>query len=298
MGTLGYHNLLMQKGYAFDSADAYLLNIAVHKFISSEAQSATRILAEILGECPWCEGHGRRNTHVLAIAPTTTNSILCNAGTPGIEPQISNYYVMAGAKGSFVRKNKYLAKLLESRLTEAEQIEQTWEQIRLDNGSVQKLNCLTDAEKAVFRTAYEIDQRHLIRQAADRQQFIDQGQSLNLFFDANADAEYIAETHLLAEELGLKALYYVRSTSEMNKAIAGNDKPIVVYSRPDCPYCIKAKQLLDKHGLVFIDIHKSQGRVPEIWIDGEKLDDGYTSLAKLLGHSAQSAEPGCTSCEG
>jgi len=302
LGTLGLHSLYMQQGLPFESKEAYALNEQIHKHIAKDAKIASKLLAEALGEPEWCKGFGIRNTHLTAIAPTTTNSVLCNAGTPGIEPQISNYYVMAGAKGSFVRQNKYLAKVLEKHYGEG--IEQAWTEIRSANGSVQNLAKLSTKEKQVFKTAYEIGQMHIIRQAADRQKYICQGQSLNLFFYANANAEYIADTHLLAEELGLKSLYYVRSTSAMNTAIANQEKPIVVYSRDNCPYCHKAKALLCKLNLPYTEYHKPQGKVPEIWLDGAMLEDGYTSLATLLGSETVLADANlldtssCTGCEG
>ena len=292
LGTMGLHNLYMQQNLPFDSPEAYSLNKSIHSYIAKEAKKATQLLAKELGEPEWCKGFGIRNTHLLAIAPTTTNSVLCDAGTPGIEPQISNYYVMAGAKGSFIRKNKYLAKLLKN--------DESWEQIRLANGSVQGLAELTDYQKRVFRTAYEIDQEHIIRQAADRQEFICQGQSLNLFFYDNANAKQIIDIHILAHELGLKSLYYVRSTSPMNAAISSNrQKPIVLYSRPDCIYCKRAKQLLEQKQLPFTEYFKAEGRVPQIWIDGEMLEDGFNSLKQLLVPDAIKADANsCTSCEG
>ena len=290
----------MQQRLPFESAKAYALNIVVHKQIKQQAIQASKILAKELGEPDWCKGFGIRNTHLLAIAPTTTNSVLCNAGTPGIEPQISNYFVMAGAKGSFVRRNKYLAELLTERYGES--AETAWQQIKLANGSVQGLAELNDYEKSIFRTAYEIDQKHIVAQAAERQEFICQGQSLNLFFYADADAQYIANVHILAEEAGLKSLYYVRSTSAMNSAIQTTAKNIIVYSRADCPYCQKAKALLNELNLPFDEYHKAEGRVPEIWIDGEKLDDGYSSLSNIFMPQAISADanlmPACSSCDG
>ena len=302
LGTLGLHNLYMQQGLAFESEKAYALNIEIHKQIKQQAVKASQILAKELGEPEWCKGFGMRNTHLLAIAPTTTNSVLCNAGTPGIEPQISNYFVMAGAKGSFIRQNKYLANLLAK--VYGENAETAWQQIKLANGSVQGLAKLSDKDKAVFKTAYEIDQKHIVQQAADRQKYICQGQSLNLFFYANADSDYIVNIHLLAEKLGLKSLYYVRSTSAMNSAIVHDKLNIAVYSRPDCKYCKKAKALLNDLGLPYAEYFKPEGRVPEIWIDGEELPDGYTSLNQMFEPQSVLADSNllpstdCTSCEG
>lgn len=302
LGTLGLHSLYQSKMLPFESKKARELNVEVHKFIKDEAEKATKILAIDLGEPEWCKGYGRRNTHLVGIAPTTTNSVLCNAGSPGIEPSIANYFVMTGAKGSFERKNKYLKPIVEKKFSNPDLI---WSKIRENDGSIQNIEGFTKKEKEVFKTAYEIDQMEVVRQAGDRQHYVDQGQSLNLFFNHDADAKYIIDAHLLADEVKLKSLYYLRSTSEMNNTSL-TDSTFVLYTREDCIYCQKAKALLDSLSISYTTYEKPEGRVPIIYVDGEKLDDGYASLLEMFNNIKPSSveadknlkEPSCTGCEG
>lgn len=299
LGTLGYHSYLMKNMLPFESSEAGLLNVQIHKFIRDECERATTYLAKDLGEPEWCRGYNRRHTHLTAIAPTTTNSVLCNAGTPGVEPQVANYYVAIGAKGSFERKNKYLDKIITERFANTQAI---WAKIRERNGSIQGMNEFTQEEQDIFKTAYEIDQRAIVIQAGHRQRYIDQGQSINLFFNHDADPQYIVDTHLLADSVRLKSLYYVRSTSEMSANGKTQIENVVMYTRDDCPYCHKAKELLDSFGIPYRTVNKPDGRVPEIWIDGEKLDDGFTSLEALLLNKKPSSieidKNSCGGCEG
>lgn len=304
LGTLGLHSLYMSKGLPFESPEARQLNIEVHQLVQEHAKHASRLLAELLGEPEWCKGFGLRNTHLIAIAPTTTNSVLCNAGSPGIEPISANYYAMAGAKGTFVRKNKYLEPIVEARFDNPGMV---WAEIRKANGSIKAIKGFTEHEKLVFKTAFEIDQAELVRQAADRQQFVCQGQSLNLFFYEDASAEHIINIHLLADKLGLKSLYYIRSMSKMQTASAiAQAQYVFMRTRPDCPYCQKAKDLLDGLSMQYDTEFKPDGKVPEIWLDGELLQDGYTSLVQimqqkgnvLIADSNLADSTICGSCEG
>lgn len=210
LGVLGWHSLLQSEGTAFDSFRATLLNKAIFSRIQSEAERATKDLAKEYGEPEWCKGHNRRNTHLVALAPTVSNSIISGNVSPSIEPWAANVFAKKTAKGTFVQHNRYLkSKLDESNKNTPE----VWKSINSMEGSVQHLDFLSADVKEVFKTAFEIDQRAIVQQAADRQKFIDQSQSLNLFFNNSVDPKYVHEIHWKAWESGVKTLYYVRTSS-------------------------------------------------------------------------------------
>lgn len=217
IGVLGWHTLLQQKSLQFDSFDSMMLNAEVFQTINKKAIETSKELAKIHGEPEWCRGTGMYNSHLMAIAPTRSNSIISGDVSPGIEPIIANAYTDKTAKGVFIRKNKALIELLESY---GKNDDQTWKKILADNGSVQSLRFLTDHEKEVFKTAYEINQMALIRQAGQRQKFVDQAQSLNLFFPADADPRWFHAIHMEAWKAGVKTLYYCRSTSVIKGDVA------------------------------------------------------------------------------
>ena len=179
--------------------------------IKTEAEAASRKLAQEYGEPLWCQGTGMRNTHVLAIAPTVSNSRIggCSAG---IEPQPANVYTFNGAKGTFIVKNKELEKILIEKKKNTNKI---WDQILADEGSVQNLpnDILSEEEKEVFLTFAETNQLELVRQAAIRQKYIDQTQSLNLAFSPKDSPKWINQVHMEAWKLGVKTLYYLRTDS-------------------------------------------------------------------------------------
>ena len=227
VGVLGWHTLLQQKGLSFDSFEAMMLNAQVFKTIHEKAISASKELAVIHGEPEWCKGTGMYNTHLIAIAPTRSNSIISGDVSPGIEPIIANAYVDKTAKGVFIRKNKTLIAALEVHNKNTDEV---WKQILVDNGSVQSLKFLTDQEKEVFKTAYEINQKAIIRQAGQRQKYVDQAQSMNLFFPADADPRWFHEVHMEAWKAGVKTMYYCRSSSVIKGDVAsrGDD---------DCKAC-------------------------------------------------------------
>ena len=212
LGVMGWHTFLQQKGMPFNSiaSTAYTHNIFSH--IRNEAETASRQLAVEYGEPTWCRGTGMRNTHLLAIAPTVSNSVITGGISAGIEPLPANIYTFNGAKGTFIRKNKVLETLLESK---GENKEQWWDQMLKDNGSVQGLpdNVLTPEEKELFLTFPEINQLELVRQAAIRQRYIDQTQSLNLSFDPQDSPKWINQVHIESWKLGIKTLYYLRTDS-------------------------------------------------------------------------------------
>lgn len=210
IGVLGWHTLLQNKDTAFDSFDAMMLNSLIFKTIKDNAEMESKELATKYGEPEWCYGTGMYNSHLVAIAPTRSNSVISGDVSPGIEPFIANAYNDKTAKGVFIRRNSSLEKVLDKY---GKNTDDTWSKILDDNGSVQKLKFLSDHERDVFKTAYEINQMAIIRQAGQRQKFIDQSQSLNLFFPADADPRWFHDVHMAAWKAGVKTMYYCRSSS-------------------------------------------------------------------------------------
>jgi ribonucleotide reductase alpha subunit len=209
LGTLGFHSYLQKHMIPMESLEANLINTKIFKNIKEQADKATRWLAEELGEPEWCKGYGVRNTHLLAIAPNTTSALICGGVSQGIEPVVANAYTQPGAAGELDRINPEFIKLLESK---GKYNDRVIENVSENLGSVQHLDFLTDEEKLVFKTAYEIDQKVLVRLASNRQPYICQGQSLNLFFAADEDEAYIAEVHREAFlDKNIKSLYYMRT---------------------------------------------------------------------------------------
>lgn len=221
IGVLGWHTTLQERMVPFDSFEAMSLNARIFKGIRTKAEEETKLLAKELGEPEWCVGHGRRNTHLLAVAPTVSNSTISGGHSAGIEPVTANIYSQKSAKGTFIRKNTVLERLLEEK---GENTPDVWKSINEYAGSVQHLRFLSDQEKAVFQTAREINQHAVVKQAAQRQRFIDQGQSVNLFFASNSDPKYIHEVHIAAWEAGMKSLYYLRTEGVIRGDLASRSK--------------------------------------------------------------------------
>ena len=283
LGTMGLHTLYQKRGLPFSSPGARQLNVESHCWVREQAEIASRELAARFGEPEWCVGSGRRHTHLIAVAPTRTNSVISGAFSQGIEPIDSNYFVAKQAKGTYVRKNPVLEKLLCDRGVGPE----VWEQILDAKGSVQDLPCLTDHEKEIFKTAREIDQFELIKQASDRQQFICQGQSLNLFVDPESNAAYIMRLHLSAWKMGLKSLYYLKSSSLLTKKKV---VPALVVTKEGCPWCDKLKQALNENEIVYQEISKEEAQdkgywnsewktVPQLWLYKKHIG-GYTDFVQ------------------
>jgi ribonucleoside-diphosphate reductase alpha chain len=212
LGVMGWHTFLQQKGLPFNSVASTVHTRNIFNKIRSESESASMDLAAEYGEPLWCKGTGMRNTHLLAVAPTVSNSVICGGISAGIEPLPANVYTFNGAKGTFIRKNKSLESLLESK---GENKEKWWKQMLQDGGSVLGLpdNILSAEEKEVFLTFSETNQLELVKQAAERQKYIDQTQSLNLSFDPNDSPKWINQVHMEAWKLGVKTLYYLRTDS-------------------------------------------------------------------------------------
>jgi ribonucleoside-diphosphate reductase alpha chain len=211
LGVMGWHTFLQKKNLPFNSIASTAWTHTIFSDIKLKAEAASRKLAQEYGEPLWCKGTGMRNTHLLAIAPTVSNSRI-NTCSAGIEPHPANVYTFNGAKGTFIIKNKELETLLEEKDQNKSKI---WDQILADNGSVQNLptDVLTEDEKEIFLTFSEINQLELVRQAAIRQRYIDQTQSLNLSFDPTDSPRWMNQVHIEAWKLGVKTLYYLRTDS-------------------------------------------------------------------------------------
>ena len=214
MGVLGWHSLLQSKMLPFDSQGAYDLNSEVFKNIKEHSNKASKDLAEKFGEPELLKGYGRRNTTLNAVAPTTSSAFILGQVSQGIEPIWSNIYVKDIAKIKTTIKNPFLVKLLEEKGMD---IPEVWKQIRDRDGSVQDLEFLSDEEKEVFKTYAEIDQMSIIYQAANRQNHIDQGQSLNIIIHPDTTTKEVNKIHVTAWKLGLKSLYYQHSMNAAQK---------------------------------------------------------------------------------
>ena len=215
LGAMGFHAYLQKHLIPWESAMAKGMNLQMFNHIENEAISASAALAVEKGEYPDGIGTGRRNAHLLAIAPNANSSIVVGPTSPGIEAWKSNAYTHRTRAGSHQVRNPALASLLEERISDPVEREKVWSSITTNAGSVQHLDVslVSEWEKEVFKTAFEIDQRWVVSHAADRQQFICQGQSVNLFFPAGADRHYVLMTHIKAWKEGLKGLYYLRTTA-------------------------------------------------------------------------------------
>ncbi len=208
LGVLGYHSYLQSKGLAFESDEAGQLNTEIFKLMQERSQAASAEMAKEMGEPEILKGYGRRHTTTMAIAPTTSSAFILGQVSQGIEPIWSNCYIKDVAKLKVVIKNPTLETLLEEKGRNTKDV---WDSIRDNDGSVQHLDFLTDDEKAVFRTFAEIDQSKLIDHAAERQQYIDQGQSLNVMVAPDTPVKEINQLYLKAWKQGCKALYYQHS---------------------------------------------------------------------------------------
>ena len=236
LGVLGWHSLLQKKGIAFEGMLAQFKTREIFSKIKIETERASRALAETYGEPLWCVGTGMRNTHLRAIAPTVSNSKLAGNLSPGIEPWAANVFTDQSAKGTFIRKNEELRKILKKIGIDNKE---TWDKILKDGGSVQDikeldnwyydhLGRLTDKEtnnepvKNVFKTFREINQLELVNQAGIRQDYVDQSVSLNLAFPSEAEPRWINKVHFEAWKRKIKTLYYMRTESVLRGDIAAN----------------------------------------------------------------------------
>lgn len=209
LGVMGWHTLLQENMIPFGSFKAMSLNNEIFRFIQEEVTKASKDLAIEKGEPEWCKGTGLRNSHLTAIAPTKSNSVICGDISAGIEPLTANAYLDVTPKGTFVRKNKTLIPILDKL---GLNIDEVWKSIDKNLGSIRHLDIPNDI-KEVFLTAYEINQMDIIRQVAQRTPYICQSQSVNLFFSDSTNAEDFAKVHIEAWKLGVKTLYYCKSVA-------------------------------------------------------------------------------------
>ena len=211
VGALGFHAYLQKKNLAFEGVMAKIANNQIFSHIRKGLNDANIQLGQERGEAPDAVGTGFRFSHVMAIAPNASSSIIMGNTSPSIEPYRANAYRQDTLSGSHLNKNKFLDALLRSKNLTDDQMADTWSSIIANDGSAQHLTMLDENEKFVFKTAMEIDQRWVVEHAADRQQHIDQAQSLNLFFRPDVNVKYLHACHYLAWKKGLKTLYYARS---------------------------------------------------------------------------------------
>jgi ribonucleoside-diphosphate reductase alpha chain len=209
IGALGWHALLQKRNVAWESALAVSLNKQIFKHVRTQLDNANKTLGAARGEAPDAVGTGNRFSHMLAIAPNASTSIIMGNTSPSIEPYRANAYRQDTLSGSHLNKNKYLDKILKERA--GDKYDEAWSSIIANDGSVQHLDYLDEYTKDVFKTAMEIDQRWVIQHAADRQEFIDQAQSLNVFFRPDSNIKYIHAVHFQAWKQKLKTMYYCRS---------------------------------------------------------------------------------------
>lgn len=212
LGVMGFHSFLQAKGVPFEGVMAKVWNRKIFKHIREQADAASRKLADLRGPCPDAAEYGvhERFSNKMAIAPTASISIIAGNASPGIEPIAANVFLQKTLSGSFTVRNRHLLKLLQEKGKDTEEV---WSYITLNKGSVQGLDFLSDDEKAVFKTAFELDQRWIVEHAADRQPYVCQAQSVNLFLPANVHKRDLHQIHHMAWKKGLKSLYYCRSLS-------------------------------------------------------------------------------------
>ena len=211
VGALGFHAYLQRNGIAFEGVMAKVANNRIFKSIREGLDEANLTLGKERGEAPDALGTGKRFSHLMAIAPNASSSIIMRNTSPSIEPYRANAYRQDTLSGSFLNKNRWLDIIIKGLTQKEEEYNEVWSSIIANDGSVQHLNILDENQKAVFKTSMEIDQRWVIDLAADRQVYIDQAQSLNLFFRPDVNIKYLHAIHFMAWKKGLKTLYYCRS---------------------------------------------------------------------------------------
>ena len=237
LGTLGYHSLLQSAMIPFESEEARALNIDLHRTMDERSLAASRQMAVWFGEPPLLKGYGERNVTRMAIAPTTSSAFILGQVSQSIEPLESNYFTNDMQKGKFSYKNPYLVELLKEKGQDTREV---WDSILIRAGSVQHLDFLSEREKATFKTFVEIDQFEIVRQAADRQEFVDQMQSLNIKLGPDQDPKMVHRLHVYAWENGVKSLYYQRglnAAQEKARALMLGLQEQGVVEAEDCAAC-------------------------------------------------------------
>lgn len=236
LGVMGFASLLQSKMIPFESYQATRLNAEIFKTIHVRSWKQSKIMAKKYGEPEWCEGLGVRHTHLTACAPTQSNSIISGGISPGIEPVTAVIYSEDTAKGSFTYKNFLFERLLEEKGYNNPDV---WRRISNNAGSIQDLDFLSDLEKEVFKPVRQMNMKNLVSLVSQRQKWIDQSQSFNLFFTANPDPQYFLDVHIEAWKAGVKTLYYCRSESVQSKS-AGTKSEQTQYDiipLGDCKAC-------------------------------------------------------------
>ena len=219
LGVTGYHSAIQQKSYTWGGFDAHMFNMRLFRHLNEESLRASKWMAKEWGEPLWCKGEGIRNTHRIALAPNVSSSLIFGSESQGTMPWYGNVYHESSASGEMYRVNPVFIQVLKSYNQYNDEILQ---KVLADNGSVRSLAFLTDHEREVLLTAFEINQTHIIDTVSRRQQFVCQGQSCNLFFSADEDEEYISYVHQYAfEDENIKSLYYLRSKSGVQASRGG-----------------------------------------------------------------------------
>ena len=213
IGALGFHAYLQKKNIAWEGAVAKGTNMRMFRLIRSKLDEANIQLGKERGEAPDAKGTGKRFSHVMAIAPNASSSIIMGNTSPSIEPYRANAYRQDTLSGAYLNKNKHLDVIIKDKVAKNSRLDydKIWSSIIANDGSVQHVTCLDEKEKEVYKTAMEIDQRWVVEHASTRQEWIDQGQSVNLFFRPDVNIKYLHAIHYLAWKQGMKTLYYCRS---------------------------------------------------------------------------------------
>ena len=316
LGAMGFHSYLQKNNIPWESETASVRNIVMFDNIKDKAYKQTKELARQRGEYPDGIGTGNRHAHLLAIAPNASSGIILST-SPSIEPMKANAFTHRTRAGSFLVKNNHLKKVLQKYEKDNDK---TWTSIITNKGSVQHLNFLTAKEKSVFKTAQELDQMWVVQHAAERQKFICQGQSVNLFFPAGSNKAYVNKVHLSAWEKGLKGLYYLRTEAKSRAETVADKveritledyKGTVIYGKDDCPFCEMTKEEFLMRGIEFEFINLKEigktaaevtGRdvktVPQIYYNGNYIG-GYEELMAMLNDDVALEEGDeCRACEG
>ncbi|MBI4598621.1 ribonucleoside-diphosphate reductase subunit alpha [Candidatus Uhrbacteria bacterium] len=232
LGIMGYHGYLMSKSVPFESVQARLINKEIFSLISKHTKEASRKLGEERG-LP-LDGGTQRNSYVLSVQPTASTSFICGEASPCVEPVSGNAYLQKTLSGSFLVKNKFLECLLETKGANTPEV---WKDVTAAKGSVQHLDILSEHEKQVFRTGYEMNMREIVEQAADRQEFICQAQSINLFFATPISGKYMDDVHRLAWKRGMKSLYYLRSSAPIEATKISGTTTKRDFATEECAVC-------------------------------------------------------------
>jgi len=331
IGALGFHAYLQKNNTPFESTFAKSRNVEIFRHIRKSLDEANLELGKLRGEAPDAVGTGRRFSHLMAIAPNASSSIIMGNTSPSVEPYRANAYRQDTLSGAYLNKNKFLDKIIKERCPNEEDYNEAWSSIIANDGSVQHLGILDDRQKDIFKTSMEIDQRWIVEHAADRQNYIDQAQSINLFFRPDTNVKYLHTVHFMAWKHGLKTLYYCRSEKigKADKVAKKIEREVIreldmkavvegvagfrniVYGTPTCNFCKIAKRELTNRGIQFdwidlTEIGKTAAEVtgravktvPQIYLQGEYIG-GYVELMDFLNNKSDSSDDSeCLACEG